>query len=300
MMVRQARCALRAAVARLGARRVWRKAALAVTLAGVVVVAMASSAVAAEGPVWKVVSVSSPTVLAPDTGRNEVQSVAVNATGGTFTLAVATTGCEDGAEPQTTAPIPYDASAAEVQEALEAEAVSCDVGAGNVSVTGGPGGSAPYLVAFLNARGDQPVALMTVDSSSLTGGGATVSEATRGALAPDLVVKAVNVGGAATDGSPITIDDTLPPALTATAITGADTYASGIVEGGAGAASMSCAVLPALTCSYSGAVDPGDTLIVNIALKTAAEPLEARRSQQRDGGRWRCGGSLGERPYHDR
>ncbi len=271
MMVRQTCCAIRVAVARSGARRVWHKAALGVTFVGVVVVAMASSAFAAEGPVWKIVSVSSPTVLAPNTPRNEAQSVAVNATGGIFALTVATSECSAGGEPQTTAPIPYEASAVEVQSALEA--LSCDVGEGNVTVAGGPGGSSPYLVTFVGSLGDRPVHLMKVDSSSLMGGAATVSEATHGELAPHLLVEATNVGSSATDGSTIMITDSLPPALTATAVTGVDAYASGIFSELFSPAPMSCSEQPTLSCSYSGGVDPGDTLVIQIPLKTAAESL---------------------------
>ena len=89
-----------------------------------------------------------------------------------------------------------------------------------------------------------------------------------------LVVKAINVGGAATDGSTITIDDSLPPALTATGIAGADAYASVLVarrrRSGGDELLLRCRRSAA---PIPGAVDPGDTLIMNIALKTAAEPL---------------------------
>ncbi len=40
-------------------------------------------------------------------------------------------------------------------------------------------------------------------------------------------VVAVNVGGAATDGSPISIEDSLPSGVNATSISGYDTYMAG-------------------------------------------------------------------------
>ncbi len=273
MMVRRARRALRAAigVSRVGDLR--RMAPLVAAPMGMAVLAIATSAHAAEGPVWKIVSVSSPTVLVANTPRNEVQDLAVSATSGTYTLIATNKLCGGGGEPATTAPIPYDASAAEVQSELEAGALSCEIGAGNVTVTDGPGGGGHYIIELVGERGEQPVPVMTTDSSSLAGGSATVSEAVHGELPPYLLVKAINVGGTATDGSTIAIDDSLPPALTATAVAGVDTYASGVFVDSFGSATMSCATLPTLGCSYSGRVGPGDTLSMRITLKTAAQSL---------------------------
>jgi hypothetical protein len=96
----------------------------------------------------------------PDSGpgTDEVQTVTVAATAGTFTLAV-------GAS--TTASLPFDATAAELQAQLESLA---PVGAGNVTVTGGPGdptGSNPYRVTFVGALAATHLPKMTLDTSSL-------------------------------------------------------------------------------------------------------------------------------------
>jgi hypothetical protein len=82
-----------------------------------------------------------------------------------------------------------------------------------------------------------------------------------------VVLAAVNVGGAATDGSAITIEDTLPSGLTATSISGYDTYADGPVLFPTfikPAAKMTCTSPPELTCTRSVPAPTGDQLIVTI------------------------------------
>jgi hypothetical protein len=87
-------------------------------------------------------------------GTSEVQTVTITGgpTGGTFTLTYSG---------QTTASIAYDASAADVQSALEALP---NLAPGDVTVTG----TGPYTVTFRAALGD--VDQMTADGSELTGG----------------------------------------------------------------------------------------------------------------------------------
>lgn len=89
------------------------------------------------------------------TGTGEVQSVTVTATGGTFTLSFGGS---------TTTALAFNAPAADVQAALQALP---SIGAGNVTVTGGPGGTAAYTVTFPAAMGD--VAQMTANGAALTG-----------------------------------------------------------------------------------------------------------------------------------
>jgi hypothetical protein len=85
---------------------------------------------------------------------------------------------------------------------------------------------------------------------------------------PQIVITAVNVGGAATDGSPITIGDALPAGFEAIGITGYSAYKAGSAGNGEaeGEAAMACEALPSLSCTYSGAADPGDALVVTIHL----------------------------------
>jgi hypothetical protein len=111
-------------------------------------------------------------VAGPLTTVNEVQSVSVAAIGGTFTLAFK-------GEPSPA--IPFNATAAEAQAALEA---ITGVGAGQVAVSGEPGG--PWSVEFTGARAGQDVPELTADASGLTGPepghepSATVATATPG------------------------------------------------------------------------------------------------------------------------
>ena len=90
-------------------------------------------------------------------GVNERQSVVLPAgtNGGTFTLAF-----NNG----TTAPIPFNATAAQLAGALGA--LSTVGGAGNVLVSGGAGS---WTVEFQGALADQDVTLLLGDASSLTG-----------------------------------------------------------------------------------------------------------------------------------
>lgn len=108
---------------------------------------------------------------------NEKQSIKVQGTGGSFKLAF------EGAE---TANIKFNASAAEVQAALEALAT---INVGDVTVTGGPGneaGSTPYVALFGGRFADTDVAAITA-TDTLTGGEekVTVTTTTAGAGSSD-------------------------------------------------------------------------------------------------------------------
>jgi hypothetical protein len=94
----------------------------------------------------------------PGAAANEKQSVTIGGapTGGTFTLSF-------GGE--TTAGIPHDAIASEVEGALEALS---SIGEGNVNVSGSAGG--PWTVEFIRDLGNQDVATMTKNAGGLTGG----------------------------------------------------------------------------------------------------------------------------------
>jgi hypothetical protein len=89
---------------------------------------------------------------------NEVESIKVNATGGTFTITYAG---------ETTEPIPWNATAGEVQAALVALAA---VEPGDITVLGGPGGTHPYTLLFGGKLAGQAITPVTTDRSGLTGG----------------------------------------------------------------------------------------------------------------------------------
>lgn len=94
-----------------------------------------------------------------------VQSVTVTATAGTFTLAF------DGL---VTAPLAFDATAADMQAALSA---LTNIGVGNVAVAGA------YTVTFVNTLGNLAVPTLVADGSALTGTVA-VAVVTAGVAAP--------------------------------------------------------------------------------------------------------------------
>jgi hypothetical protein len=110
------------------------------------------------GQQFEFVSSTPPSVNAGG-GTSEVQTVTITGspTGGSFTLTYSG---------QTTAAISWDATAATVDAALEALS---NVGAGDVSVTGGPGPGTPWTVTFTGALAVTDVPQMTA-ASSLTGG----------------------------------------------------------------------------------------------------------------------------------
>jgi hypothetical protein len=184
----------------------WR-ALLVVSFAAVSGVLASPAAFAAtEAPGWALTARTFPTNLVKPV--NEVQEVAVDATGGTFTLTF------QGTE---TAPIAAEAPAASVQDALESVT---GVGVGGVAVMGGPGGAgatAPYVVTFTGHLGGRAVPQLEANGSALTGGAqtATVTTRTKGAGSGTIVVKVYNVGAAASKGT-ITVTDTLPEGLIAT------------------------------------------------------------------------------------
>jgi hypothetical protein len=94
-------------------------------------------------------------------GVNEVVTLteATNITAGTYTLTFGG---------QTTAAIAWDATAAQVQAALEALST---IGVGNILVTGMVGGltAAPATLTFVNALGNRDVGAVTSNQAGLTG-----------------------------------------------------------------------------------------------------------------------------------
>ena len=102
----------------------------------------------------------------PIVSTAEVQTVTVDATGGTFTVTW------NGA---TTSALAFNVSAASFTTAMDAIAD----GTGNVVVTGGPGaagGGTPYTLTWSAGRGNVPAP--TTDATSLTGGAGTAVVAT--------------------------------------------------------------------------------------------------------------------------
>ena len=103
---------------------------------------------------------------APTDGVDEVQSLTIDAEGGTYTLTFGG---------QTTTAIAFDATAAQVQAALRALS---SIGSSGVSVTG----DGPYTITFGGALSGLPQAEITTDATNLTGGAGTavVAQVTEG------------------------------------------------------------------------------------------------------------------------
>jgi hypothetical protein len=100
---------------------------------------------------------------------DEVQTITVKATKGKFKIKF---------EGKETAAIKYNATAKEVEEALEALE---NVAVGDVEVTGGPGdatGTKPYVVKFLKAWAGTNVGAMTTIVTELEEGTKTATVAT--------------------------------------------------------------------------------------------------------------------------
>jgi len=122
--------------------------------------------------------------------RNEKQTVEITydtvPSGGDFTLTYSA---------QTTAAIAYDAAAAAVQSALEALS---NIAPGEVTVTGGPGPSTPWVVEFSGGTLDlTDVVLMTANAAGLTGGtnvAVVVTETQKGGTSTDIAAKALFPG----------------------------------------------------------------------------------------------------------
>jgi hypothetical protein len=113
--------------------------------------------------------------------------------------------------PATTTPIPYGASAADVQSALEALA---PIGAGNVEVSQAGSGE-PYVVAFHNGLANTNVSQLSADGSLLIDGAAAVKTTVHGGPATARIALMVqNIGGAASTGE-VTYRATLPEGITA-------------------------------------------------------------------------------------
>lgn len=113
-----------------------------------------------------------------DEPRNERQSVTVSATGGTFRLApLGDPFVTDTGKPNhpldPTAPIPFDASATAVREALEKIG---GIEPGDIAVSGSAGG--PWTVEFQGAYADTEMIQMQGLSEGLSGGAGTVTVAT--------------------------------------------------------------------------------------------------------------------------
>ena len=107
-----------------------------------------------------------------DEPRNEIQTVTVEATAGSFKLAL-------NSFLSSTPAIPFDASASTLQAALselKGENEQQELTPGDVAVSGPPGG--PWTIEFVGGRTDTDMRQLQVRESTLSGGAATAIVAT--------------------------------------------------------------------------------------------------------------------------
>ncbi len=236
-------------------------------------------------PWWGLTSGARPTDLHSGLAVNEVRTLTVSATKGEYFVA------EPGArfqeellevfegkrEPSELrdAILPYNASAATVQAALETGVY----GPGNVEVTGGPGdeaGDKPYVITFKGELAGGAVGL-TAESGfiasflgaaePLGGGGpttVTVAERTPAHADGKLVVTAENLGNANMEGStsPIVITDKLPEHLRAVSAFGVLTS-----EGQGSAHPTVCSIAKGVaTCRLGEALRPYSQIEMEISV----------------------------------
>jgi hypothetical protein len=194
--------------------------------------------------------------VVPGSARDETQSIAVSATGGRFLLLNEEAYIKSGGS-EGFAFFEWNATAAEVQTGLEEL-----YGAGNVTVSGGPGdetGSKPYLVMFVGALAAHRVPLINGEFSAvfLECGGApkctgTATIGTAVESRPDgyVVVTAANLGNGLAL-APVTITDQLPGGLVPVSIEGLAGLNPASKRG-----PMECE-LASLSCTFtSGTVPP--------------------------------------------
>jgi len=260
---------------------------VAATTMATLMVLLSPSVVFADGPVWKVLSISDPTHFWLP--QNQVDELAVNATSGSYNLLVEYTPVESvflgniptGLFVGAAEGISFNASSTEVQTAFENA-----VGAGNVTVSGGPGdetGSKPYVIRFSGALAGRRITLVEADNN-LKGGvkqgsGLSLTEVTQGKPSGEFVVYATNVGSASTDGSTVTLTDLLPSGLRAVVVRGHDAYT---LESPEEPGVLSCSEPPFLTlsCTYSHPVASGDTLVMEVKVEgTSASPPSSEVNQ---------------------
>ncbi len=226
-----------------------------VTLLLGLMLAWTTPAIAEEAPAWKMVSMAEPTNLGLP--KSEINELTVTATAGNFYLY----------SESYFILVKYDTTAAELQSRLEE-----NLGAGNVEVTGGPGdvnGSKPYIIKFSAALAK--VGMNTFPEFPNAGETVTAKLLQEGANGGDVMLKAINVGGA-TDGSKITFNDSLPSGLLPTGVVGYEMFGEGSGEG----VPLECQeTSPTFTCTYSGVMEPGDALTMRVHVKV---PLEASAS----------------------
>jgi hypothetical protein len=191
--------------------RSYRRVAAAVLWLSFVGLLFSASPALAAAPWWGLTSGSWPTNLHSGVATSEVQEVTATPgpffgkKGVLFTLLV---GKNTVGNFTTEEFVPFgaEASAGNIQAALEGEAF---YGIGNVTVSGGPAGTAPLVVTSLRTGAVEPLG---VENHTESPGMAHANVLTEGRPDGKIIVTAENLGDAPADGSvtPVVLEDVVP------------------------------------------------------------------------------------------
>lgn len=254
-----------------GERRMRRAVTSAVLTAALVAVLAGASSAQAQSPWWHLTSGSRPLNLQSGAARSEVQEIAAapgelfGFKGAAFEVKVnektaGTFATEQLAEVfELPEPTPEN-----VQKALEGEEY---YGRGNVTVTGGPVGTAPLVVTSVNEDAD--LSVPEIEVVALVGT-AKATVVTSGHPDGQIVATVANLGDGNADGTkvPVTIHDMLPAGLRPVAVEGiAGAPANGDDPGAVECAHESRFV----TCTFGGSLPPYDQIEVRVGVVVEAD-----------------------------
>jgi hypothetical protein len=253
----------------------WGVLALVALVALVGALAAPSSALA-QSAWWHLTSGTRPANLEPGQGKDEVQEVTVNATGGFFYLVEKRAGVPNF---EKFTRLPFDATVSEVQEALRSEVYPYR----QLTVAEGKSeeNTRKYIVTF-PGQSVEPMEKLTFELSGAAKS-LTVDELGRGRPAGKLVVTAANLGDADVDGAttPVELGDEIPAGLQAVAVEGKVPEAGGTLGG----MSAQCA-LGSLACTFTGKVAPYDQIemLVSVVARPGVSSGEVNQASVSGGG----------------
>jgi hypothetical protein len=226
----------------------YRSLAVLVGAAVMLLGALPVASAAATSPWWQVLTGSRPTNLwIPG---NEVQEIVAPSTPFILSVEGTTVGIFNGG--------PFPPGTAEnVQTALETA-----YGAGNVEVTGGPGGTAPFIVTSIGDDAGEVVA--PVESPF----GAT-TRVVKTAGSGRLVITLTNLGDAPVDGSsvPVKIRDELPAGVEALAV-----EALAGAKGESGPVECTVETPSLVSCSFAGTLPSYEAIEIEVIASVTGEP----------------------------
>jgi hypothetical protein len=178
----------------------------------------------------------------------------------------------------TTAPLPFDAAASQVEAALNA--LSTIGGAGvSVTVAGGPGGvdaTHPYFVSFGGSLANTKVAPLSAGASSLTGSGHSATVITTVPGGPGTGTIAIypqNVGGLLSSGT-ITVEVALPTGVTTSATPKGPEGEEGVWTCSAGTGQQSFACTATRVVAPGSALSPINAPVVTDGDASGTKPVE--------------------------